>query len=312
MTRAVKARAKRRRQAPPSPPNRSLWVERGFVGLVALAVVVLAAGLWRIAGDGGTTSATDAGPVHVHGLGVNPADGALFIATHTGLYRAGAGDSKSVRVGDNKQDTMGFTVAGEDRFLGSGHPDFQQDLPPLLGLIESTDGGESWEPISLLGEADFHVLRSAGERVYGYDVTNDRLLVSADAGRTWDEAQRPAPLIDLAVHPDDSRHLVAAGASDLFQGLYESRDGGLSWKTIGDAVGLLAWPTPGRLFLVDGDGNVFLSTNGGARFERRGAIGGQAAALLGQGADELYAALHDGTIKRSTDGGSTWSVRSTP
>jgi hypothetical protein len=122
MTRAVKAKAKRRRQAPPPPPKRSPWVERGLVGLVALGVVVLAAGLWRVAGDGGTTSATDAGPVHVHCLGVNPADGALFIATHTGLYRAGEGDSKSVRVGDNKQDTMGFTVAGADRFLGSGHP----------------------------------------------------------------------------------------------------------------------------------------------------------------------------------------------
>jgi hypothetical protein len=287
-------------------------VERGLVGLVAIAVVVVAAALWRVAGDDRTTTSTDAGPVHVHGLGVNPADGALFIATHTGLYRSGEGASKSVRVGDNKQDTMGFTVAGPDRFLGSGHPDFQQDLPPLLGLIESTDGGESWDPITLLGEADFHVLRSAGENVYGYDASNDRLLVSVDAGRTWEELQRPAPLVDLAVHPNDSRHLVAAGASDLFQGLYESRDGGRSWNTIGDAVGLLAWPTPERLFLVDGGGNVSQSTDGGGRFERRGTIGGQPAALLGQGADELYAALHDGTIKHSTDGGSTWSVRSTP
>lgn len=114
------------------------------------------------------------------------------------------------------------------------------------------------------------------------------------------------------MHPDDSRHVVAAGASDLFRGLYESRDGGKSWKTIGDAVGLLAWPSPGRLFLVHGDGNVFLSTDGGARFERRGEIGGEPAALLGQGADELFAALHDGTIKRSIDGGSTWTVRSMP
>jgi hypothetical protein len=311
MTRAKKARAKRRQAVPP-PPARSPWVERGLFGLGAVVLVVLVAAVWRSSRDGQGTSATDAGPVHVHGLGVNPADGALFIATHTGLFRAGEGDPKSVRVGDNQQDTMGFTVAGVDRFLGSGHPDVQQDLPPLLGLIESTDGGETWEPISLLGEADFHVLRSAGERVYGYDVTNDRLLVSADAGRTWDEAQRPAPLIDLAVHPDDSEHLVAAGASNVIEGLYESRDGGENWRTIGDTVGLLAWPTPERLFLVDGGGNVFVSTNGGARFERRGAIGGEPAAMLGQGADDLYVALHDGTIKRSTDGGSTWTIRSTP
>ena len=111
----------------------------------------------------GVRQALTTGPVHVHGLGINPADGALFIATHTGLWRSGLGESKSVRVGDNNQDTMGFTVIGRDRFLGSGHPDFRTDLPPLLGLIESNDGGRSWEPISLLGQADFHVLRSAGE-----------------------------------------------------------------------------------------------------------------------------------------------------
>jgi len=33
---------------------------------------------------------------------------------------------------------------------------------------------------------------------------------------------------------------------------------------------------------------------------------------LGPRADELYAALHDGTIKRSTDGGASWTVRSRP
>jgi len=45
---------------------------------------------------------------------------------------------------------------------------------------------------------------------------------------------------------------------------------------------------------------------------RRGEIGGQAAALLAEGQDELYVALNDGTTKRSTDGGATWTVRSTP
>lgn len=311
MTRAVRSKAQRRRQAPP-PPKRSPWVERALFALAALGVVALAAGVWRLSGDDPATQAVGPGPVHVHGLGVNPADGALFIATHTGLFRSGVGESRSARVGDSYQDTMGFTVVGEDRFLGSGHPDLRTDLPPLLGLIESTDRGRSWEPISLLGEADFHVLRSVGERVYGYDSSNDRLMVSGDAGRTWEEVERPAPLVDLAADPRDGRHVVAAGVSDLSQGLYESRDAGRSWNSIGDSVGLLAWPTSERLFLVDGGGNVFLSTNSGGRFERRGSIGGQPAAFLGQGADELFVALHDGTIKRSADGGSTWTVRSTP
>jgi hypothetical protein len=311
MTRAKKARARRRREAPP-PPKRSPLMERGVLGLAAVAIVVLGVALWRVTSDDQGSSAADPGPVHIHGLGVNPADGALFIATHTGLFRAGEGESKAVRVGDSQQDTMGFTVVGANHFLGSGHPDLTQDLPPLLGLIESTDEGRSWEPISLLGEADFHVLRSAGDRVYGYDSSNDRLLVSRDAGRTWEEAERPVPLVDLAANPDDSLHVIASGASDIDEGLYESRDSGESWEQIGAPVGLLAWPTPGRLFMVDGGGNVSVSANGGGRFESRGSIGGQPAAFLGQGADELFAALHDGTIKHSTDGGATWSVRSTP
>ena len=311
MTRAVKARAQRRSQAPP-PSKGSQWVERGLFGLVALAVVILGAAVWRMSGDDRSTSATDAGPVHVHGLGVNPADGALYIATHTGLYRSGEGDSKSVRIGDSKQDTMGFSVIGPDRFVGSGHPDFRTDLPPLLGLIESTDKGQSWEPISLLGDADFHVLRAAGERVYGYDASNDRLLVSADAGRTWEEVERPAPLLDLAADPEADVHLVAAGASDLGQGLYESRDGGRSWESVGQLAGLLAWPTPDRLFVVDLGGNVFVSANGGRNLEHRGIVSGQPAALLGESAEELFVALHDGTIKHSKDGGRTWTVRSTP
>ena len=280
-----------------------------LVAAVLTAVATLAA--TRLFDDGKPGSA-DPGPVHVHGLGVNPGDGALFIATHTGLYRSGEGESRSARVGDSHQDTMGFTIVGSNRFLGSGHPDARENLPPLLGLIESTDEGRSWEPISLLGESDFHVLRSAGERVYGYDITNDRLMVSSDTGRSWAQVDRPAPLVDLAADPGDSRHVIAAGAGDLAQGLYESRDSGRSWERVGEQVGLLAWPARNRLFLVDGAGDVFLSTDGGGGFERRGAIGGQPAAFLGQGVDELYAALHDGTIKRSTDGGASWTVRSTP
>jgi hypothetical protein len=276
-----------------------------------LAAVVATLATARLFDDGKPGSA-DPGPVHVHGLGVNPGDGALFIATHTGLYRVGEAETKAVRVGDSHQDTMGFTIVGSDRFLGSGHPDAREDLPPLLGLIESTDEGRSWEPISLLGEADFHVLRSAGERVYGYDVTNDRLMVSSDAGRAWAQVDRPAPLVDLAADPADSNHVLAAAAGDASQGLHESHDGGRSWERISDRVGLLAWPVPERLLLVDGGGDVFLSTDGGRRFERRGAIGGEPAAFLGRSAGEFYAALHDGTIKRSTDGGASWTVHSAP
>ena len=84
---------------------------------------------------------------HVHGLGVNPADDRLYVASHMGVFRQT--DQGFRRIADRWQDTMAFTVVGADRFLASGHPDGREGLPPFLGLIESTDAGRSWTPVSL-------------------------------------------------------------------------------------------------------------------------------------------------------------------
>jgi hypothetical protein len=134
--------------------------------LATLSTVAVAAAILTGCGaESGTGGAGDPGPVHVHGLGVDTADSSHYIATHTGLFRMGHGADDARRVGDSYQDTMGFTVLGASRFRGSGHPDLRTDLPPHLGLIEATDGGRTWEPISLLGE--------------------DGFAHSSDGGRSW-------------------------------------------------------------------------------------------------------------------------------
>lgn len=284
-----------------------------MVGLAVVGALVVAV-VWRgnaLDGDGGG-SASDSGPVHVHALGVNPADDALFIATHTGLYRVGREDERAQRVDDRDQDTMGFTVVGPNRFLGSGHPDLRDDLPSHLGLIESVDAGGTWDSVSLLGQADFHVLRRAGSRVYGYDASNDRLLVSKDDGRTWQERPKPGPVLDLVVSPDDPKRILVTSIGVGASGLFESRDDGRSWERLSGSIGLLAWPTSARLYVLSGTGDVLTSTTGGSGLVRRGEIGGQPAAFLAEAPGELFAALHDGTIKWSRDGGATWAVRSTP
>ncbi len=260
--------------------------------------------------DDGGPVVSDPGPVHVHGLGINPRDGALFVATHTGLFRAAPDEPKATRVGNRYQDTMGFTVVGPDRFLGSGHPDGRDNLPPFLGLIESRDGGKSWKPMSLLGKSDFHVLEAAGARVYGFgsdfESREPQFLVSADGGKTWDERRVPEPLISLDVHPDDRGRLVASGESAV----YESHDGGRSWRRRAAEAGLLVWRSSEELTMV-GDDGVARSSADGAAWREVGQVGGQPAAFEAE-RDGLYVALHDGTIKRSSDGGRSWSVRSQP
>jgi hypothetical protein len=234
------------------------------------------------------------------------------VATHTGLFRAAAGESHAKRVADRFQDTMGFTVIGPNRFLGSGHPDGREQLPPFLGLIESRDAGNSWRPVSLQGEVDFHVLEASGRRVYGYgsdfESREPRFLTSADGGRSWQRLTAPEPLISLAIAPSDSRELIASGEQRVFR----SSDGGRSWRPVDTpAPGLVTWNGKG-VFLAGGDGRVWRADSAAGPWDAREPVDGQPAAWDSGPRDELLVALHDGTIKLSADGGGTWAIRSLP
>jgi hypothetical protein len=254
---------------------------------------------------GATTGAMQ----HIHGLGLR--GGTLYIATHQGLWVAPNGQTKARRFGESQQDIMGFSVVGRDHFIGSGHPHpSQQKLPPNLGLIESRDGGRTWKNIALLGEADFHVLESAGPRVYGFDGTQGRLMMSSDGGRSWEQRAPPAAMFALAIDPTSPDSFVASTE----RGLFMSGDAGKTLRPLelrDQRAGLLAWPAKQQLYLVDGQGQVQLSGDGGRHWQPVGHIGGQPAAFIATGND-LYAALADGPVKRSTDGGQTWTVRATP
>lgn len=242
---------------------------------------------------------------------MDPADGALFIATHTGLFRVPRGDGEAERVADRHQDTMAFTVVGPGHFLGSGHPDLREDLPPFLGLIESRDAGESWEPVSLLGEADFHLLAAAGRQIYGFGSTwegpESVFLSSSDGGRSWVEHPVPDALISMALRPGDAEALVASTGA----GLYLSSNGGRSWRPLPGPPGLLTWPQPDEVFLADASGAVKVSADEGRSWQTVGRLPDTPAAF-GSGAGRLLAATHGGTILDSSDDGSTWRVRFRP
>ena len=280
----------------------------GIVALLAACAVAAGCGGSDAPPPPGSAPvAVEDGAEHIHGLGVNPADNALIIATHTGLFRAGPGEQQPQRIGDGRQDTMGFTVVGPDRFLGSGHPDPNEDLPPLLGLIRSDDAGLSWQPVSLLGQADFHVLRASGRTIYGVNASDGTLLVSADGGRRWEPRPPPGPLVDLAPDPRRPDQVLASGPDAL----YLSRDGGRTWRPVASGrAGFLTWLPDGSIYLVDGAGAVHRSDDAGRSWEAQGEVGGQPAALSSHGG-ELYVALHTNEVKVSDNGGRSWRARAT-
>jgi len=280
-------------------------------GLAAFMLLSACGGEAQEAADGALPAtpipaAEDPGLVHVHGLGVNPADGLVYAATHFGLWQLPE-EGQAERIGDAGYDLMGFTVVGHDHFQASGHPTMADSLPPLLGLIETTDGGQSWRSVSLLGDVDFHALRVAHERVYGWNSSDGAFMVSVD-GQEWDR-RSTAPIFDFVVDPDDPEAILAS-VSESFDDvrLVRSSDGGRSWAEIdGPPVARLAWESGDRLWGVGIDGSVWRSSDSGGSWEQAdGRVGGRPEAFLDAG-EALYVAA-GGAILESADGGS-WEVR---
>ena len=239
---------------------------------------------------------------HIHGLGIDPADGTLYAGTHYGLFRIPTSGQASL-VGDNVQDFMGFTVVGPNHFVASGHPGEGQGGPSSVGLIESTDAGKTWKPLSLSGEADFHSLDSAEGTIYGLNAMTGQLMTSTD-GRAWDVRSTEA-IADIAVDPTKPDTLVATTQ----QGPVISADGGATFTALPSAplLVLVDWAADGTLVGVAPDGAVSRSSDSGQTWQPRGKLAGPPEAVYVEDASTIYAAAN-GAVFTSSDGGATFNA----
>ncbi|UVJ41961.1 hypothetical protein NVV94_14805 [Pseudomonas sp. LS1212] len=94
---------------------------------------------------------------HVHGLAFSPDGQRLSIPSHEGL--AVYSDGRWSKAAGPEHDYMGFSVARQ-AINSSGHPARGSGLTNPFGLIKSSDGGRTWQKLSLEGELDFHLLVS--------------------------------------------------------------------------------------------------------------------------------------------------------
>lgn len=274
----------------------------GIVATLAVSVALLAA-----CGSGRDADQPDqpGRPAleHVHGLGVNPADGMLYVASHHGVFRVdGQGDAE--QIAGRTQDFMGFSIVGPNHFLASGHPGpHDEGQPSNLGLIESTDAAQNWTPLSLSGQGDFHGMEAKHGRVYGYDSQSGQIMISTDM-RTWDRRARLG-IADLAVAPDQPDEIIATTK----QGPARSTDGGRTFTVLTGAplLSLADWPSPGRLLGVAPDGVVYVSSDRGATWARRGQVPGRPGAIATSGDTDVYIATEN-AIQHSGDDGATFTV----
>lgn len=238
---------------------------------------------------------------HVHGLGTDPGSGTLYVASHLGVFTL-TKDGTVSRVADRWQDTMAFTVLGPGHLLASGHPDLREDLPVQLGLLESRDGAETWQPVALSGEADFHTLETSGDHVWGYDAVSGRLLTTTDR-EEWTTVAEGSPVVDLATGADPESVLATTPEGRLLR--YAVAGGPPEPVDDAPPVVLVDRAEDDTLVGVTADGVLHVAEPDATRWRRAGEVPGSPQAFDVSDAG-WHVATADG-VHRSEDEGRTWS-----
>ena len=173
---------------------------------------------------------------HGHGLSFSSDGKTLLAPSHGGLavFEDGAWGEASGPV----QGFSGFSVA-ERAIYSSGHSRPGVAAAGSAGLLRSADGGKTWHPLTLAGEADFRLL-AAGYRSNAIYVVNARpnsampapgLYVTHDEGKSWRRAparKLKGEIHGLAAHPHQAGTMAVATG----RGLYVSRDAGESFSLL--------------------------------------------------------------------------------
>ena len=257
-----------------------------------------------------TPPPTTASPA-INAVTVDPADGTIMVGTGPALYRLAPGAKEAEPLtgkleGGTVSGNLFVRFAGPGDLLASGHP---QDgpLPENLGLIRSKDHGETWERVKG-PEADYHELEIAGKLIIGVNAESPDIQVSSDGGASWETRTPPAAPIDVVVNPGDAQQWAVSTE----QGTFISANAGQSWRPRDTTFGArLIWPSKDALYSVDRNGGVRISTDGGRRWDDRGEVGGLPSEVATGRGGELLAAIVGGKIRRSKDGGRTWSTVAT-
>lgn len=238
---------------------------------------------------------------HIHGMAVQDGGDTVLLATHAGLYDMSA---DPIEVISPPIDLMGFATTGEpDHFYASGHPGEGVQLPNPVGLIESTDGGQSWQPLSRQGQSDFHSLTYTEGGVVGFDGATR----TSKNRQTWSTPDTNIQPADLSGTAEGQTVLATTEA-----GVKRSTDGGTTWTKVPDAplLYMTDFASAQEVAGISPDGSVYTSEDAGLTWHRSGTIDSEAHAMAtttgNDGQLQIWLATEQ-DILISKDGGSTFS-----
>lgn len=258
---------------------------------------------------------------HIHGMGYVKEGRALF-AAHDGLKAYENGHWSAV-AGD-KHDYMGF-AAVRGGFFSSGHPAPGSRLKEPLGLVTSSNEGQSLELLALHGQTDFHLLAASYDTgtVYVYNpqptetIKSVGLYYTRDQGKTWTfageglkgGAKEPSA---LAVHPSQD----SVAALGTVNGLYLTSDYGKTFIQSLPGIQITAlYYTPAGNLIVGGyqDGAVLMELDADGKSASRQwklpPMTEDAVAYIAQhpsAGNEWVLATYKRDVYHTEDDGATW------
>jgi photosystem II stability/assembly factor-like uncharacterized protein len=222
----------------------------------------------------------------------------LLVAAVIVLRPGGSSAAAWSRLGTEDVHSLGFVGDDPQRLLFGHHG----------GILSSSDGGRSWQPLATRSDAMSLGAAADGSIVIaGHEV----LAQSLDEGRTWEDIRAALPSLDIHGFTRDPGDPARMWAYLATGGLWQSGDAGLTWERIQQENILFpvaaATSSGTRLFGVRSSG-LASSDDGGRTWRDIASPELYPIASLTATSDGrvLVAGGPDG-LARSDDGGATWS-----
>ncbi|WP_458411914.1 F510_1955 family glycosylhydrolase [Schinkia sp. CFF1] len=264
---------------------------------------------------------------HLHGLTYSN-NGTLYIGTHEGMISSKDQGKTWDAVSSYDFDFMGFHTLSNGDMITSGHPGPKTDLPNPLGVMKSTDHGEKWDSVSLLGKIDFHIMTSDYDNpniIYGLNQMGEGeygagIYKSTDGGKNWDKIEPKGLPEDLhkvytLVALPDKENTLLAGTEN---GVLHSDDGGKTW-TMHDSERLITAfsviPNETKdlisYSITKDDAAIMISKDDGMTWEKLGLNLGKDAvnyiSVNPENLKQLTVSSFNNSVFVSEDGGQNWN-----